>query len=54
MVLDRTDSMQGENISALRAASSVLIDQFADYSAETQVAVVPFSEYVNVGRDQRR
>ncbi len=53
MVLDRTDSMQGENISALRAASSVLIDQFADYSAETQVAVVPFSEYVNVGTSRR-
>lgn len=53
MVLDRTGSMEGENMSALKAASTVLLDQFANYSAETQVAVVPFSNYVNVGLARR-
>ena len=53
LVLDRTGSMEGENMSALQAASSVLLDQFSNYSAETQVAVVPFSDYVNVGLSRR-
>lgn len=53
LVLDRTGSMEGENMSALQAASSVLIDQFKNYDAETQVAVVPFSNYVNVGLSRR-
>jgi len=53
LVLDRTGSMEGENMSALKAASAVLIDQFKNYDAETQVAVVPFSNYVNVGLSRR-
>jgi len=53
LVLDRTGSMEGANMSALKAASNVLIDQFSNYSAETQVAVVPFSNYVNVGLSRR-
>ena len=53
LVLDRTGSMEGENMNALQEASSVLLDQFSNYSAETQVAVVPFSDYVNVGLSRR-
>ena len=53
LVLDRTGSMDGANMTALKAASAVLIDQFRDYDTDTQVAVVPFSNYVNVGLSRR-
>ena len=53
LVLDRTGSMEGDNMTALKAASSVLIDQFRAYDSETKVAVVPFSNYVNVGLSRR-
>lgn len=53
LVLDRTGSMAGANMSALKTASSVLIDEFREYESDTQVAVVPFSNYVNVGLANR-
>ncbi len=53
LVLDRTGSMAGDNMNSLRAASAVLVDQFAEYDADTRVAVVPFSNYVNVGLSRR-
>jgi len=53
LVLDRTGSMAGSNMTALQAASEVLIDQFVSYDSDTRVAVVPFSNYVNVGLTRR-
>jgi len=53
LVLDRTGSMRGDNMDALKAASAVLIDEFAEYDSDTRVAVVPFSNYVNVGMHSR-
>lgn len=53
LVLDRTGSMEGSNMTGLKAAAAVLVDQFAEYDADTRVAVVPFSNYVNVGLSRR-
>lgn len=53
LVLDRTGSMDGANMTGLKAASAVLVDQFEEYDADTRVAVVPFSNYVNVGLSRR-
>lgn len=53
LVLDRTDSMEGANMTGLKAAAAVLVDQFDEYDADTRVAVVPFSDYVNVGLSRR-
>lgn len=53
LVLDRTGSMAGANMTSLQAASAVLVDEFAAYDADTRVAVVPFSNYVNVGLASR-
>jgi len=49
LVLDRTGSMSGANMTALKSASATLVDAFASYDSDTRVAVVPFAEYVNVG-----
>ncbi len=53
LVLDRTGSMDGANMTALKSASAVLVDLFADYDSDTRVAVVPFAQYVNVGMAAR-
>lgn len=53
LVLDRTASMQGDNMTSLKAAAAVLVDQFSEYDADTRVSVVPFSNYVNVGVSRR-
>ncbi|MEP4051283.1 MAG: pilus assembly protein [Litorimonas sp.] len=53
LVLDRTGSMDGANMTSLKAAAAVLVDQFAEYEADTRVSVVPFSDYVNVGMSRR-
>lgn len=53
LVLDRTGSMAGANMTSLQAASAVLVDEFSSYDADTRVAVVPFSSYVNVGLSNR-
>ncbi len=54
LVLDRTGSMAGANMDSLKSASAVLVDQFKEYDEDTRVAVVPFSNYVNVGVSRRR
>ena len=53
LVLDRTGSMSGANMTGLKEAAAVLVNQFADYDSDTRVAVVPFSDYVNVGLSRR-
>lgn len=53
LVLDRTGSMEGANMTGLKAAAAVLVDQFAEYDSDTRVAVVPFADYVNVGLARR-
>ena len=53
LVLDTTDSMAGANMDGLKAASAVLVDIFSEFDADTRVAVVPFSDYVNVGLSRR-
>ncbi len=53
LVLDRTGSMNGANMDSLKSASAVLVDIFKEYDADTRVAVVPFSNYVNVGLSRR-
>lgn len=53
LVLDRTGSMDGANMDSLKSASAVLVEQFKEYDADTRVAVVPFSNYVNVGVSRR-
>lgn len=53
LVLDTTDSMAGANMDGLKAASAVLVDIFKEFDADTRVAVVPFSDYVNVGVSRR-
>ena len=53
LVLDRTGSMDGPNMTALQSASAVLVDLFSDYDSDTRVAVVPFAQYVNVGMAAR-
>ena len=53
LVLDRTGSMAGANMTALKSASAKLVDAFDAYDSDTRVAVVPFSDYVNVGTAAR-
>src|SRR5262245_44030194 len=49
LVLDNTGSMAGAKGAALRKAASELVDTVMIDQADVQVAVVPFSQYVNVG-----
>jgi Flp pilus assembly protein TadG len=53
LVLDRTGSMDGANMTALKSASAKLVDAFDAYDSDTRVAVVPFAKYVNVGMGAR-
>ena len=55
LVLDTTFSMSDNNkIGNLKAAAGGLLDTFDDLDNENlRVAVVPFSEYVNVGKSRR-
>lgn len=53
LVLDRTGSMSGSNMDSLKTASAKLIDIFDSYDGEVRAAVVPFSDYVNVGLGNR-
>lgn len=53
LVLDRTGSMSGANMSSLKTASAKLIDIFDSYDGEVRAGVVPFSDYVNVGLSNR-
>ncbi|WP_371395785.1 VWA domain-containing protein [Fretibacter rubidus] len=54
MVLDSTGSMAGSKMKSLKTSASNLIDTLDDYdTAQVRVAVVPFSNYVNVGLSRR-
>ena len=48
LVLDTTDSMEGPNIDALRAAADTLLFDLEATSADINVSIVPFGQYVNI------
>ena len=55
LVLDNTGSMRGSKLAALKAASNDLVDilyQDPNLSRGTQLGLVPFASWVNVGADQ--
>ncbi len=55
MVLDNTGSMRGEKIRELKQAAAELVDtlaEMADKAAWVKVGLVPYTSYVNVGRDK--
>lgn len=56
LVLDSTESMAGAKLSAMQQAASDLVDTaFEDPDARDRmhIAVVPFSDYINVGLNNR-
>ena len=54
MVLDNTYSMTGAKIDALKRAASGLVDiVMANPASNSKIALVPFSQYVNVGMQNR-
>jgi Mg-chelatase subunit ChlD len=55
MVLDNTGSMSGRKIRELRRAAASLVDvlaEMADKAAWVKVGLVPYTSFVNVGRDK--
>ena len=53
LVLDTTGSMSGANMTSLKSASEKLLDVFSAADSTIKVGVVPFSNYVNVGLENR-
>jgi Flp pilus assembly protein TadG len=53
LVLDNTGSMRGTKEAALHNAARELVDAVMVDQADVNVAVVPFSQYVNVGTTNR-
>ena len=51
LVLDRTGSMAGPNMDALKLAVSDYLTDLNGSSRDVRVSVVPFSDYVNIGVD---
>jgi len=49
LVLDTTDSMQGDNIRDLRIAAKEMVTVMGESESSVRIAVVPFGKYVNVG-----
>ena len=49
LVLDRTGSMAGTNLSNLKAATEDFLDDIEAKNADVRVSVIPFSDYVNIG-----
>ena len=49
LVLDRTGSMAGPNMDALKRAANDYITDLENSGRDVRVSVVPFSDYVNVG-----
>ena len=57
LVLDNTGSMKGTKLTALKAASNDLVDTLMDgrpAAAGTQIGLVPFAQWVNVGDQYAR
>jgi len=48
LVLDTTDSMEGANMTALRAAADALLEDLDALDADIRVSLVPFGQYVNI------
>jgi len=53
LVLDTTDSMEGAKLLSMQTAVGKLITSFKAMENDLKVAVVPFSDYVNVGMSNR-
>lgn len=54
LVLDTTGSMKGSKMASLKAAAGGLIDTMKDVeNDEVRMSVVPFGQYVNVGKSRR-
>lgn len=53
LVLDTTDSMEGAKLVSMQTAVGKLITSFKTMENDLKVAVVPFSDYVNVGMSNR-
>ena len=52
LVLDKTGSMAGAKLEALKAAAAELVEQIMD-GENVRVGIVPFAQYVNIGLDLR-
>ncbi len=55
LVLDNTKSMAGSKLTTLKTAASDLVDNIYNYAegGNIKTAIVPYSIYVNVGKDKR-
>lgn len=53
LVLDTTESMSGDDITALKQASNALLDELDEFISPVAVSVVPFGQYVNVGTGRK-
>ena len=53
LVLDTTDSMEGAKLASMKTAVGKLVTSFKSMENDLKVAVVPFSDYVNVGMSNR-
>lgn len=53
LVLDTTDSMAGAKLTSMQTAVGKLVTSFKTMQNDLKVAVVPFSDYVNVGMGSR-
>ena len=54
LVLDRTGSMSGTNMSDLQASAKAMVQIVRDFkNPESRISVVPFSNYVNIGMSRR-
>ncbi len=53
LVLDTTDSMEGDNIRDLKAAATEMVEDFKVFDAPVRISVVPFGKYVNIGTSRR-
>ena len=51
LVLDRTGSMAGANLSNLKTAATNFLSDVEDKNGDVRVSVVPFADYVNIGLD---
>ena len=53
LVLDTTESMSGADITALKSATNGLLDELEKFEAPVAVSIVPFGQYVNVGKSRK-
>ena len=54
LVLDNTYSMTGSKLSTLKTAAGDLVDEImVDDADNVEIAVIPFSQYVNIGLSRR-